>query len=346
MSSSFLALWIVLLTSTPFCVALHPPIILPRQGEGEDIQVAAIESVSRLEITVRETFDAEPTRLSWREVRAERKDLEAANLLLLYEAYKETANGDQVDLRLGSAVHSALQRNLNIDFFREQQQNNLRARRPSREERAPRESREQAQSSSSSSSQQRDTSAHNSDYQEVTEDQFEFWENCTWVENEWNDGDSFHFLNADGEEFILRLYFVDCPETDREFRDRIQDQAESFDITQLQNQAVGQHAKEVTKHLLSTEPFTVITAQQDALGNSELPRIYGFVLLNNRESTSSCEALLSQELTLRGLTRIYGQKVNPPGEMDETAVLEQLEEYQQRSQDLRLGGWTFSDSLD
>ena len=34
--------------------------------------------------------------------------------------------------------------------------------------------------------------------------------NCRLIENESNDGDSFH-VKADGEERIFRLYFVDTP---------------------------------------------------------------------------------------------------------------------------------------
>ena len=37
--------------------------------------------------------------------------------------------------------------------------------------------------------------------------------NCRLIENESNDGDSFH-VKADGEERIFRLYFVDTPEAE------------------------------------------------------------------------------------------------------------------------------------
>ena len=36
---------------------------------------------------------------------------------------------------------------------------------------------------------------------------------CRLIENESNDGDSFH-VKADGEERIFRLYFVDTPEAE------------------------------------------------------------------------------------------------------------------------------------
>ena len=38
-------------------------------------------------------------------------------------------------------------------------------------------------------------------------------ENCQLVPNAANDGDSFH-VNANGKQYMFRLYFVDAPETD------------------------------------------------------------------------------------------------------------------------------------
>lgn len=46
-------------------------------------------------------------------------------------------------------------------------------------------------------------------------------EGCQLIQNEWNDGDSFHVRTAEGTEFIFRLYFVDTPETDSRFPDRV-----------------------------------------------------------------------------------------------------------------------------
>ena len=41
---------------------------------------------------------------------------------------------------------------------------------------------------------------------------FQKLENCTYVDNKWNDGDSFH-VQSD-REFIFRIYFVDTPESE------------------------------------------------------------------------------------------------------------------------------------
>jgi endonuclease YncB( thermonuclease family) len=41
----------------------------------------------------------------------------------------------------------------------------------------------------------------------------------------WNDGDSFHVILPDKKEVIFRLYFVDTPEEERVYADRIAEQA-------------------------------------------------------------------------------------------------------------------------
>ncbi len=46
---------------------------------------------------------------------------------------------------------------------------------------------------------------------------------CTLLANPSNDGDSFH-VRHDGKEYIFRLYFVDAPETETRFPDRVKAQ--------------------------------------------------------------------------------------------------------------------------
>jgi hypothetical protein len=63
-------------------------------------------------------------------------------------------------------------------------------------------------------------------------DEWKTLSNCRLIENESNDGDSFH-LKADGEEHIFRLYFVDTPEAEEGgyVEKRVTEQAETFGIT-------------------------------------------------------------------------------------------------------------------
>lgn len=48
-------------------------------------------------------------------------------------------------------------------------------------------------------------------------------QNCRYLTKRANDGDTFH-VSVNGTEYILRLYFVDQPETAAKFRDRVQKQ--------------------------------------------------------------------------------------------------------------------------
>jgi hypothetical protein len=68
-------------------------------------------------------------------------------------------------------------------------------------------------------------------------DEWETLRNCRLIENESNDGDSFH-VKADGEERIFRLYFVDTPEGDADdirVQDRIAKQAAEFGISEKES---------------------------------------------------------------------------------------------------------------
>jgi hypothetical protein len=55
---------------------------------------------------------------------------------------------------------------------------------------------------------------------------FERLDGCRLIPNNWNDGDSFHVRIADGREIVARLYFIDAPEAETAYRDRIAEQAQ------------------------------------------------------------------------------------------------------------------------
>ncbi|MFN2509469.1 MAG: hypothetical protein ABR589_11940, partial [Chthoniobacterales bacterium] len=56
---------------------------------------------------------------------------------------------------------------------------------------------------------------------------------CRLESDESNDADSFH-IKAGGKKYIFRLYFVDAPETDAGFPERVEEQAKYFGITSAQ----------------------------------------------------------------------------------------------------------------
>ena len=100
-------------------------------------------------------------------------------------------------------------------------------------------------------------------------------ENCRLITNPANDGDSFH-VRANDSEYLVRLYFVDAPETASVGPARLIEQAEYFGVSVPQVIEIGRDAKKFVDAKLS-EPFTVITRLAGGLGRSEVQRIYAFV---------------------------------------------------------------------
>lgn len=123
---------------------------------------------------------------------------------------------------------------------------------------------------------------------------------CRLVASDGNDGDSFHF-SYDGREYIARLYFVDCAETNDQVPDRIVQQMEAFGVPRDKVYRYGHEAKKFTERVLA-RPFTVVTRFQDARGRSRLPRHYAFVFPNGSRSD------LGSLLTNAGLARSFGQR--------------------------------------
>lgn len=118
-----------------------------------------------------------------------------------------------------------------------------------------------------------------------------------WVPNPANDGDSFH-ARRNRSEYLLRLYFVDTPESDARFPDRAKEQAEYFGVTVEQAVEGGKRAAEFTRKLLEKQPFDIYTKYVDARGASEQKRIFAMVKVQGQWL---CEALVAN-----GLARIYG----------------------------------------
>jgi endonuclease YncB( thermonuclease family) len=106
---------------------------------------------------------------------------------------------------------------------------------------------------------------------------FQRFDGCIYKSQRWNDGDSFHVILPDRKEVILRLYFVDTPEEESVYADRIAEQAAYFGITPDAAIQIGREASEFTKQAL-TKPFTVYTRCRRALGRSAIWRYYAIVV--------------------------------------------------------------------
>jgi len=72
------------------------------------------------------------------------------------------------------------------------------------------------------------------------------------------DGDSFR-ARVDGHDRVLRLYFVDAPESDTRFPQRNAEQAAYFGITSGESVEAGKAAKTYVRTLLAGKKLTVFT---------------------------------------------------------------------------------------
>ena len=135
----------------------------------------------------------------------------------------------------------------------------------------------------------------------------ERWQNVQWVEHPSNDGDSF-YVEHQGERHLLRLYYVDAPETSAASETdarRVRDQTRYFGLTSHRDTVhFGEVAEEFAREVLS-EPFTVYTARATAPGRSVSRRMYAFI------ETAEGEDFAAQ-LVAEGLARAYGMRRRLP----------------------------------
>ena len=155
--------------------------------------------------------------------------------------------------------------------------------------------------------------------------------NVAYKPQRWDDGDSFHVTLEDGNELILRLYFVDTPEEEKVYADRIRDQAAYFGISEAEVMAVGHQASAFTKKELS-KPFTVQTRWHKALGRSNQPRWYSQIITADGKD-------LAEELVRNGLARIYGTKTVLPDGRDSKTYIIALQALQEEAKAAKGGGW-------
>jgi DNA uptake protein ComE-like DNA-binding protein len=160
------------------------------------------------------------------------------------------------------------------------------------------------------------------------------WKDCQLLPNESNDGDSFH-VRAEGREYIFRLYFVDAPETDASFPNRVRDQAKYFHLTLPETLQVGTEAERFTRQKLA-QSFTVRTCLQDARGRSRLPRYFAFVQIENAD--------LGELLVANGLGRVYGAASDAPDMNTPEVEWRKLEQLERKAKEQKIGGWGIGSS--
>jgi endonuclease YncB( thermonuclease family) len=152
--------------------------------------------------------------------------------------------------------------------------------------------------------------------------------NCHYVTTKDGDGDSFR-VRSGTNEFKVRLYFVDAPETTLRYAERSREQAEHFGITLEETVRAGVKAREVTRDLLR-EPFTVRTRWASAAGGGREPRYYSFVDIGTNR--------LAVLLVSQGWARTKGVTATVPGQ-NSKAFAARLRGLEAEAQKKRLGIW-------
>jgi endonuclease YncB( thermonuclease family) len=158
-------------------------------------------------------------------------------------------------------------------------------------------------------------------------------EGCTLVENPANDGDSFH-VRMGRRTYIFRLLWVDAPETDDRFPERVAEQSAYFGISTQAVFRAGREAQRFTREFLSRQPFTVYTQFADARGASEKNRYYAII--------KSGDTFLMEALVANGLARIHGIQIMPPGAPSESVMRMRLRGLETEAKRQRRGAWGLS----
>ena len=159
------------------------------------------------------------------------------------------------------------------------------------------------------------------------------FKDCELIDQKYNDGDSFR-AKVNGNEHVLRLCFVDCPESDARFPDRNADQGEYFGIPPADIPEWGKAARAKVAELLA-KPFTVHTRWAKALGSSGLPRFYA--VINGADGKDLGETLISL-----GLARIKGRDMKPPTGESVADYHTKLQKLETEARAKRVGMWAKS----
>ncbi len=152
---------------------------------------------------------------------------------------------------------------------------------------------------------------------------------CSYVAHKNNDGDSFH-VRCGADEFVLRLYFVDTPETNMTYGNRTQEQAAHFGATLDDTLKAGAKARVFVRDALQG-PFTIATRKAYAQGAAKDPRYYGMVQVGGKG--------LDEMLVLAGLARVKGVSVNIPGGEKARAHAQRLQLLEEHAKQKRRGLW-------
>jgi endonuclease YncB( thermonuclease family) len=153
---------------------------------------------------------------------------------------------------------------------------------------------------------------------------------CVYLADKSNDGDSF-LVQCGRERFFVRLYFVDAPETDLDFPERVRQQYDYFGVGMDELTRGGSMARDYVNRVLAPRRFAVHTRKVFAQGRSKLTRYYGLVQVEGR--------YLHELLLEEGLARNRGTRVALPGGAKARAHANALQAIEDRARAFRKGVW-------
>ena len=160
-------------------------------------------------------------------------------------------------------------------------------------------------------------------------------EGCRLIEDpNRNDGDSFRVRHGD-EQYVIRLYFVDCPEkrVHSYDKDRIAEQGRYFGgLSEKETIKLGLDARDVTLNLVRKNDFSVLTKWEEVYTSG---RFYGLVRF---EEGGPNPLYLHQILVQEGLARIYTRGLDIPGET-KSRHLKRLQNFEKQARKKGKGGW-------
>jgi endonuclease YncB( thermonuclease family) len=155
---------------------------------------------------------------------------------------------------------------------------------------------------------------------------------CEYRDDAYNDGDSFR-VRCGKEEFVVRLYFVDAPESNLRYPDRVREQSEHFGITLDETLHNGKEASAKVQETLQ-RPFAVWTRWASGGGQTKVPRFLGFVEVGELD--------LAEMLLSIGLARNKGVTAKNPRGISSKEALPRLHAMEQEARRQRRGAWATS----
>ncbi|WP_411826330.1 thermonuclease family protein [Luteolibacter sp. AS25] len=169
---------------------------------------------------------------------------------------------------------------------------------------------------------------------------YDTYRNCTLSVDRGNDGDSFRVKLPDGRKEIIRLYFVDSPESafktyggGRNNHERIQQQADAMGrITSAQAVEIGKKAKDFTLNHLGKAPFTLHTAWDSPFNDQ---RYHGFIQVSYNGKTRFLHELLVE----KGYARIHTKGGKLPDGTSERNQEDHLFDLQRTARSNKAGAW-------